>query len=947
MASNSSKLRKRIYEILLKLARGETTNFSAQNFSTNNEMVELIEILTNQNPYLDISPVQIGYSEIIDGDPNVLGAYYTNNDVIIYSTRYIESIAKNETNIMMLFDTIFHEQRHHYQDFFRKNSSLIDSIDFKKAADGILDGRPNENEIKELNNFANKHNLISRLINRTRLKILHFAAYLSNQCEVDARKNSYNATKKVFEEMISDPMCPQELKKYLIGNFNLYEKHHKSESKKTEKLMKDYMHLDNRVKESLLKSVRAGKRLKGETYTALLNGIMDHITKNLTLKDNLEIAKWAMSNNYSDLLPQINLRNSLDFEKRDLSHFITDVISDHTLNSENFSSVLSLFSTFSQKENEDAIKYLVENLAYRAEVKILLDNCNIGKYSASFNGTYITSKIMHVALSNYLSKIEATKNIEDYEYFKQIEEDIRKRLDFPLGQEEIKELFEPFIKRIDKINANSEIKINDKKQGNLQPIELTEDNVKYFHFTDTKFLETIQKEGLVPRIGDNALGAEKTEKVFFSEGIDNVAKCIDVWIRWRIVAYNKINTLPKYIEEEFGGPVDVKYYEEHKKLSRHDERRYKEAYKIADKRFKQEIAEGKLAIPEAIAYAYEDMYNCWKNRTYLSLDLTEDSDFVRTDISEDKEQAFEAGYKEYLRYMYGDFEFDSLQMDSWNMHTKPGQGVDPSKIQGVLAADGKTDGLSIAKRIYELAKAKNNGQLDLPDFEKWLAYCHGREVSENKNSDKYLECATKDQKEKLPNLTYQTREITSNDRLRKFIFNGSELDEKLVKAFIQKDTKRIGELIDQGANPNIPITFQEFKETTETEKEEPKTKLELTEESTLPILSQFIVRNHNIQDPQEEIRFIDDCISKGARLSSLDNQYVMPETAVEKIQNDDIREHVEEINESAKRSEESLKGETPANQHKYILEDIKNNVFAKHETKEQSQPLVPTPPSNN
>ena len=95
----------------------------------------------------------------------------------------------------------------------------------------------------------------------------------------------------------------------------------------------------------------------------------------------------------------------------------------------------------------------------------------------------------------------------------------------------------------------------------MNKIELTEDNVKYFHFTENEYLNNIEENGLLARIGDNAIGAEDTAKVFFSEGISGVARCIDVWVRWRIVTYHKTHTLPKYINKEFGGPQDKEYYE--------------------------------------------------------------------------------------------------------------------------------------------------------------------------------------------------------------------------------------------------------------------------------------------------------------------------------------------------------------------------------------------------
>lgn len=948
--------RKRVYEILGKIMRGEDLRVSAQNFTTNNEMVELIEILTNNNPYFNmgVDPVEINYEKLLCDSPNTLGVYHSGEDRISYATHFIEDIAQNRTNIMLLFNVIFHEQRHHYQDYLSKNSHLIDSIDFKKASDGIFDNPLDEAGLKELNKFAHNHGLIGKMITKKRLKELQFGAYLSEQCEIDARRNAYKATTKAYESIMNDPLCPQALKDYLTRSYEGYVEFEKKKEAQDQKSMAPYKELDRRVKENLFKSVRAGKRLDDASYGTLLNGILTHITKTLTLHENLEITKWALQNDYMDLVRQINLRNSLSSEKRDLSHFITDLLSNNLLTSANFSDVCNLFSSFEKKANEEAIKYLVINLADRAEVKILLDNCNIGRSITSLHGKYITPQMIEIAFSNYLSKIETSRNIENFEEYKQIEQEIRNRFNargLGVNVEETTKLFGPIVERLDRINANKEIKINGEIQQREMPtIELTEDNVTHFHFTETKFLQDIQENGLEARIGSNAFGVEETKKVFFSEGIDNVAKCIDVWIRWRIVAYNKTNTLPKYIAEEFGQPVDMQYYQDHGELSERDVQRYTEAYQRAHDRFKKEIAEGKLSTPEARAYAYEDMYKCWKNRSYLSLDLTEGEDFTRTDISEDKKSAFETDSKEYLRYMYGEYEFDSLQMDTWNMHTKAGQGVDSSKIKGVLAVDGKTDGLSVAKRIYEIVKTKHHDQVDLPDLEKWLAYCHSREISETRNADKYLENATEEQKGKVPTLTYESREITSTDGLRKFSFYGSELDEKLVKAYIKKDAGKIERLVEEGANPNIPITFQSFKETQDEKTEE--TKYELAEESTLPILSQFIVRNINVQNPEQEIDFINQCILSGARLSTLGNQYVMPEETVEQIQDENIRGHIQEINDVATESAESTKNESNKKRYEYMQQDIIDRVITKNQTAEQPltlntpQPAQPTSPNN-
>ena len=55
-------------------------------------------------------------------------------------------------------------------------------------------------------------------------------------------------------------------------------------------------------------------------------------------------------------------------------------------------------------------------------------------------------------------------------------------------------------------------------------------NSNYFHFTDRKNLKSIKSKGLVPNIGNNAKNIEKTKKVFFVEGLDNLVILFDCWI---------------------------------------------------------------------------------------------------------------------------------------------------------------------------------------------------------------------------------------------------------------------------------------------------------------------------------------------------------------------------------------------------------------------------------
>lgn len=54
----------------------------------------------------------------------------------------------------------------------------------------------------------------------------------------------------------------------------------------------------------------------------------------------------------------------------------------------------------------------------------------------------------------------------------------------------------------------------------------------FFHYTNKQNLDSIVKNGLEPRIGENSLYVEKTPKVFFVKGEKGIITIMDVWLRW-------------------------------------------------------------------------------------------------------------------------------------------------------------------------------------------------------------------------------------------------------------------------------------------------------------------------------------------------------------------------------------------------------------------------------
>ena len=201
---------------------------------------------------------------------------------------------------------------------------------------------------------------------------------------------------------------------------------------------------------------------------------------------------------------------------------------------------------------------------------------------------------------------------------------------------------------------------------------------------------------------------------------------------------------------------------------------------------------------------------------------------------------------------------------------------------------------------------KENPELDLPDLKKWLSYCKTREQD---NQQEYEWALNPD----------------GNHKLKIF---GTAQDKEMVDAYLAKNVDKIWSLSKKGVNPNIPVTYLKLGDRAFPEKEQAK--FGVVEETTLPMLSQLIVRSKNVKNPQAQISFINDCIDCGARFITAGNQYVMPEDCLEQINSPEVKEHVEEISSIAKESEqeyvESGKKLTTDGLHSHIQQNIQAHI---------------------
>lgn len=179
-------------------------------------------------------------------------------------------------------------------------------------------------------------------------------------------------------------------------------------------------------------------------------------------------------------------------------------------------------------------------------------------------------------------------------------------------------------------------------------------NLNYFHFTDKKNLESIKSNGLVPNIGNNAKNIEKTKKVFFVEGLDNLLILFDCWINalYYIPVIPFIYKLGAFFlrHKWFPNIIGDSYFKALKISKLHQKRAFRKLDKILD-------------------------YG-----VLLKLDLEENIDFRYDDKDEIKSRGYIKRHLEICGYSLKYSDLNSNIMDKWNMHTLTDHTVDSKKI---------------------------------------------------------------------------------------------------------------------------------------------------------------------------------------------------------------------------------------------------------------------------
>lgn len=245
----------------------------------------------------------------------------------------------------------------------------------------------------------------------------------------------------------------------------------------------------------------------------------------------------------------------------------------------------------------------------------------------------------------------------------------------------------------------------------------------FFHFTHINNIEDIKENGLKSTVGENSAGIENTPKVFFSVGEIGILEIMEVWLR---ILINKI-----YGSKDILNLYNYERYEEKQErlITWADEF-------ISQKYLDDSIRKGLL---------FEYFYNYLKERIYLVLDIEEGEDYLIDDLDEHKAKLNnEQASLEYLiaKEQYGPFsDFNTNQVDNWNMHTKTNTSISRDKIKQVTTNIGEEDVLSIVLEVYAKNKWKIEYRLLLDDFIEYAKnkelIKEGRGYDQNNNSRIY------------------------------------------------------------------------------------------------------------------------------------------------------------------------------------------------------------------
>lgn len=235
----------------------------------------------------------------------------------------------------------------------------------------------------------------------------------------------------------------------------------------------------------------------------------------------------------------------------------------------------------------------------------------------------------------------------------------------------------------------------------------------FFHYTSKDNIESIDRNGLLPKIGNSATGIEKSEKIFFAIGSNGVFSIFDSWIRWLIA--KRITDLP-------GEKADIPFYRFCTFIMRLPIIRYLVAIVV------NLIVWIEFKIKPIKVKSFKIMKEILDNSCFLILDLEDGVDFSYNDIDEVKAQKFD---RKLLKNVYAkQNKMNSKKMDYWNMHTFSNKIISPDKIS-LLKLNNSYCCMDIL--LWMIKNTKIDIKILCPYLYEFLNYYNFMDNNENKN----------------------------------------------------------------------------------------------------------------------------------------------------------------------------------------------------------------------
>ena len=404
MKKNNIETRKIIFELINKLFFDKEypsifeiflhpLKSSSKPLLQENELHELINLLTNKNPYIENPEMNIEYKdfiEFLDTKRSAVGICHLDTRTINIKNSLIKKAIHHPFTFSDIVSVIGHEQRHYSQ--YQDNQEDLEFIkDIKRE---LFSGNLKKEDMDEISKFLVENNLNEQELTNQQKRKYQFGAYLSNACEIDARIYEHKFTNSMYQHLINDELCSKKLKIKLEKSLKRYNICAEFDIKDYNEKIEKYCHLRKKLKNTFNKLLENNKeKLSEEKYLNLLNKVMVHISKDMTPEEKVKYMDWAVDNNHTLLIHQISF-NTNGADKKAVSEYLLKTIETKKINFENATDLFFIHSIQyndieerKTKNTDLAIKMLNDN-----QIKFLLpvienlqkENLNINKLAKNF-----------------------------------------------------------------------------------------------------------------------------------------------------------------------------------------------------------------------------------------------------------------------------------------------------------------------------------------------------------------------------------------------------------------------------------------------------------------------------------------------------------------------------------------------------------------------------------